>query len=57
MISGSNNLGSIQFMSQGTTDDDEFLPDGDHTGSMRSNDEAPDNICVGAGDDIEGVAL
>ena len=44
-------------MSQGTTDDDEFLPDGDHTGSMRSNDEAPDNICVGAGDDIEGVAL
>ena len=43
VTSGSINVGSIRFASQGTTDfGDRTIPDGDPIRSVRVNDEAPD---------------
>lgn len=57
MISGSDNVSSIQFRSQGSTDGDGSLLDGDPTSSIQANGEAPEEAGAGAENVIEEVPL
>lgn len=57
IASGSRDIGSMHFKSQGTTDGDETLPDGDPMISMEGDDEAAAELGVGAEGAIEEVPL
>lgn len=57
ITSGPDNIGSIQFRGQGTTDFDGSVVDGDPAGSMPANGEAPGEVDAGAKNGIEEVSL
>lgn len=57
VTSGFNNVGSIQFRSQGTTDGDGSIPDHGPTSSTKANAEGPEEVCARDENGIETVPL
>ena len=55
MSSGSNNIGSIRFRSQGTTDGS--FHDGGPTGFMQVNGEVPEEVGASAEGGVKEVPL
>ena len=57
VTSGTNNVSSIRFASQGTTDDDPSIPDGDFICSMEANGKAPDGVGTSGEKEVEEISL